>query len=128
MKLIKKDVIEKNLIKTMNEKLTDVFQMINEIIVKKVEPEKLNITFAESDLADVRKSSILGSASYLLSNLTGAKGPLSLNTIVNLLTNDTGLVSLKQLYKDGYSGEYLFPGYDGAVKAMKNRIRLERLL
>ena len=35
---------------------------------------------------------------------------------------------LKQLYKDGYSGEYLFPGYDGAVKAMKNRIRLERLL
>ena len=98
--LIKKDVIEKNLIKTMNEKLTDAFQMLNEIIVKKVEPEKLNITFAESDLADVRNSRILGSASYLLSNLTGAKGPLSLNMIVNLLTNDTGLVSLKQLYKE----------------------------
>ena len=37
--LIKKNVIEKNLIKTMNEKLTDVFQMVNEIIVKKVSYE-----------------------------------------------------------------------------------------
>ena len=104
--LIKKNVIEKNLIKTMNEKLTDVFQKVNEIIVKKVDPEKLNITFAESDLADIRTSRILGSASYLLSNLTGARGPLSLNMIVNLLTNDTGLVSLKQLYKEEIHFEF----------------------
>ena len=104
--IIKKNVIEKTLIKTMNEKLTDVFQMINEIIVKKVEPDKLNITIPKSDLADVRNSSILGSASYLLSNLTGAKGPLSLNMIVDLLTNDTGLVQLKQIYKEEIHFEF----------------------
>ena len=104
--VIKKNVIEKNLIKTMNEKLTEAFQMLNEIIVKKVEPDKLNITIAQSDLADVRNSSILGSASYLLSNLTGAKGPLSLNMIVDLLTNDTGLVQLKQIYKEEIHFEF----------------------
>ncbi|WP_405310100.1 FRG domain-containing protein [Methanobrevibacter sp.] len=32
---------------------------------------------------------------------------------------------LKDLYRDGYSEEYLFPGYGGAVKAMENRIKLE---
>lgn len=32
---------------------------------------------------------------------------------------------LKDLYREGYSEEYLFPSYDGAVKAMKNRIKLE---
>lgn len=35
---------------------------------------------------------------------------------------------LKELYADGYSEEYLFPGYDGAVKAMENRVKLEKLL
>lgn len=35
---------------------------------------------------------------------------------------------LKELYADGYSEEYLFPGYGGAVKAMENRVKLEKLL
>ena len=41
--LIKTNVIEKNLIKTMNEKLGEVFQKINELITSKIEPDKLNI-------------------------------------------------------------------------------------
>ena len=33
---------------------------------------------------------------------------------------------LKELYLDGYSEEYLFPGYKGVVDAMKNRMELEK--
>lgn len=33
---------------------------------------------------------------------------------------------LKELYLDGYSEKYLFPGYKGVVDAMKNRIELEK--
>lgn len=32
---------------------------------------------------------------------------------------------LEELYKEGYSEEYLFPGYEGVVKAMKNKHKLE---
>ena len=96
--LIKTNVIEKNLIKTMNEKLGEVFQKINELITSKIEPDKLNILIDKSDLADVRKSPILGSAAYLLTNLTGAHGPLNLNLLVDLFTNDTGLIQLKKFY------------------------------
>ena len=34
---------------------------------------------------------------------------------------------LKKLYLDGYSEEYLFPGYKGVADAMKNRIALEKV-
>ena len=34
---------------------------------------------------------------------------------------------LKKSYLDGYSEEYLFPGYKGVADAMKNRIVLEKV-
>lgn len=34
---------------------------------------------------------------------------------------------LRKLYLDGYSEEYLFPGYKGVADAMKNRIALEKV-
>ena len=104
--LIKTNVIEKNLIKTMNEKLGEVFQKINELITSKIEPDKLNILIDKSDLADVRKSPILGSAAYLLTNLTGAHGPLNLNLLVDLFTNDTGLIQLKKFYNKDIHFEF----------------------
>ena len=104
--LIKTNVIEKNLIKTMNEKLGEVFQKINELITSNVEPDKLNILIDKSDLADVRKSPILGSAAYLLTNLTGAHGPLNLNLLVDLFTNDTGLIQLKKFYNKDIHFEF----------------------
>ena len=106
LKLIKSNVIEKNLIKTMNEKLEDMFEIVNHIILNGVEPDKLNILTNQSDLADVRNSSILGSVAYLLSNLTGADGPLSLNNIVNIFTNDTGVIHLKKIYKEEIHFEF----------------------
>lgn len=35
---------------------------------------------------------------------------------------------LKELYLEGYSEEYLFPGYDGVTKSIINRIKLKNLL
>lgn len=35
---------------------------------------------------------------------------------------------LKELYRDGYSEEYLFPGYSGAILAMENQVKLEKIL
>ena len=35
---------------------------------------------------------------------------------------------LNELYKEGYSEEYLFPGYDGVTQSVKNRINLDKLL
>ena len=98
LKLIKTNVIEKNLIKTMNEKLEEAFEIVNHIILNGVQPDKLNITINKTDIADIRKSSIIGSVAYLLSNLTGADGPLSLNNIINIFTNDTGIIHLKKIY------------------------------
>ena len=96
--IIKKDLIENNLIKLLNEKLAEMFETVNDIILNGVDPEELHILTNKADLADVRKSPILGSIAYLLSNLTGANGPLSLNNIINIFTFDTGIIHLKKLY------------------------------
>ena len=106
LKLIKTNVIEKNLIKTMNEKLEGAFEIVNHIILNGIQPDKLNITINEKDLADIRNSSIIGSVAYLLSNLTGADGPLSLNNIINIFTNDTGIIHLKNIYKEDIHFEF----------------------
>ena len=98
LKFIKEDMIEAKLVEVMNTKLADAFQFVNNIILYGVDPEELHITIDKKDIADVRNSSILGSVAYLLSNLTGANGPLSLNNIVNIFTFDTGIFHLKDIY------------------------------
>lgn len=35
---------------------------------------------------------------------------------------------LKELYSEGYSEEFLFPGYKGVSDTIKNRVKLERLI
>ena len=106
LKLIKKDVIEKNIIQILNTKLEEMFGYVNELILKKTEPEKLNIIMDKNDLADVRESPVLGSISYLLTNITGINGPLSLNSLVNLFTNDTGIIKLKTFFKEEINFKY----------------------
>ena len=96
--LLKKNVIEKNIIQALNSKITEMFQFVNNIILNGVDPEKLTILIEESELSNIKKSPILGSLAYLLSNLTGINGPLSLNNIVNIFTYDTGFIRLKNLY------------------------------
>ena len=98
LKLIKTSIIEKKLIETMNKELGELFQKINDIILNGVVPKELNITIKEPDRADLKKSPIISAVGYLLSNLTGANGPLSLNNIANIITNDTGIFKLHEFY------------------------------
>ena len=100
LQLFKKDIIEKNIINVLNNKITEMFQYLNSIILNKVEPEELNILINETERANIKTSPIFGSVAYLLTNLTGANGPLSINDLVNLFTNDTGLIRLKSFYNN----------------------------
>ena len=77
LKLIKTSVIEKKLIETMNKQFEELFQKANNVIINGVEPKELNTTIKESDLADLKRSPIISTVGYLLSNLTGANGPLA---------------------------------------------------
>ena len=98
LKLIKTNVIEKNLIETMNTKIGRIFQKVNNIILNVVEPKTLNIAMKEQERIDLKKSSIISVVGYLLNNLTGANGPLSLNNLVNIFTFDTDIISLYEFY------------------------------
>ena len=98
LNLIKKDVIEKNIIQTLNTKLAEMFQYVNNIILNEVYPDELNILIDEPDRANLKNSPIIGSLAYLLTNLTGINGTLSLNSLVDIFTYDTGTFRLKDLY------------------------------
>ena len=98
LKFIKANVIEKNLIKKMNEKFQEAFEFVNHIILNRVEPDKLNITIAQNELADLRYSQILGSIALIFASFEGVNGSMSLNNITNMLTNNTGTLQLKQIY------------------------------
>ena len=78
LQLFKKDIIEKNIINVLNNKITEMFQYLNSIILNKVEPEELNILINETERGNIKTSPIFGSIAYLLTNLTGANGPLSI--------------------------------------------------
>ena len=106
LNLIKESVIEKNLIDLMNTKFGELFQMVNNIILNGVEPKPLNIAMKEQDRTDLKKSSLISAATYLLNNLTGAEGPLSLNNLVNIITYDTGIIQLHEFYNESIHFEF----------------------
>ena len=106
LRLIKSNVIEKKLIETMNTKLGELFQKANDIILNGVEPKQLNIVIKEQDRANLKRSPIISSIQYLLSNLTGANGPLSLNKLANIITNNTGIVHLHDFYNKSIHFEF----------------------
>ena len=106
LQLIKKDIMEKNITKTLNDKIMELFEFVNDIILGKVEPEELNILINDSDRVNLKNSPILGSVAYVLSNLTGTNGRLSINDLVNIFINDTGFIRLKNLYNKDIHFEF----------------------
>ena len=106
LKSIKSSVIEKNLIETMNTKLGELFQMANDIILNGAQPKPLNIVIKEQDRANLKKSPIISSVGYLLNNLTGTDGPLSLNNLINIITNDSGVIHLHEFYNKSIHFEF----------------------
>ena len=106
LKLIKTSVIEKKLIETMNTKFGELFQKVNNIIQNGVEPKELYISIKEQDRTDLKKSTLISAVGYLLNNLTGADGPLSLNNLVNIITKDTGVIHLHEFYNKSIHFEF----------------------
>ena len=114
LKMIKTNLIEKNLIETMNTKIGELFQKVNDIILNGVEPKPLNLAMKEQDRIDLKKSSIISAVGYLLNNLTGAEGPLSLNNLVNIITNDTGIIRLHEFYNKSIHFEFNLTNKDNS--------------
>ena len=82
----------------MNTKFGELFQKANDIILNGVEPKQLNIVIKWQDRVNLKKSPIISSIECLLSNLSGANGPLSINNLTNIHTNDIGIVRLHDFY------------------------------
>ena len=114
LRIIKKNIIEAKLIETMNTKLGELFEKVNKIILSGVEPDKLNITIKEQDLSNLRKSSLISAASYLLNNLTGIDGPLNLNKLVNMFTYNTGEIRLHEIYNKSIHFEFNLTNSDNS--------------
>ena len=72
--------------------------MANDIILNGAQPKPLNIVIKEQDRANLKKSPIISSVGYLLNNLTGTDGPLSLNNLINIITNDSRVLHLHEFY------------------------------
>lgn len=114
LNIIKSNVIEKNLVQTINTKLGGLFQKVNNIILNGVEPKKLNISINETDLSNLKQSPIISSVDFLLNNLTGVNGPLNLNHLVNLFTFYTGRINLRDFYNKSIHFEFNLTSQDNS--------------
>ena len=114
LNIIKSNVIEKNLVETINTKLGGLFEKANNIILNGVEPKKLNITIDESDLSNLKRSPIISSVDFLLNNLTGVNGPLNFNHLVNLFTFYTGRINLHDFYNKSIHFEFNLTDQDNS--------------
>ena len=103
---LKPEIIEPTLIDLMNIKIGGLFQKVNDIIINGTEPQKLNITINEKDVSDLRTSSLMSAVSYLLNNLIGINGPLDINSLINIITYDTGIIHLHEFYNKTINIEF----------------------
>ena len=110
LKIIKTNVIEKKLIETMDTELLKLFEKVNNIILNGVEPKELHISIKEQDRTDLKKSTLISAVGYLLNNLTGADGPLSLNNLVNIFTENTGIIQLHDFYNQSIHFKFNLTG------------------
>ena len=95
---IKESILEDSLKELMNTKIGELFQKANDLILNGVEPKQLNISLKEEDIADIKKSSLISAVGYLFNKLIGAEGPLNINSLVNIITRDTGIIQLHEFY------------------------------
>ena len=87
--------------KIISTEFTNLFNMANNLILNGTQPIPLNITIDK--FSDLRKSSLIDTARFLLSNFTGADGPLNFNNIINNITNNTGEIHLHDFYNETIS-------------------------
>ena len=103
---LKPEIIEPTLIDLINIQFGRLFQNVNDIIINGIEPQKINITINEKDISDLRTSSLMSAVSYFLNNLIGINGPLDINSLMNIITYDTGIIHLHEFYNKTINFEF----------------------
>ena len=105
---LKPEIIEPTLIDLMNNKIGGLFQEVNDIIINGTEPQKINITINEKEISDLRTSSLTSAVYYLINKLIGIDGPLNINSLINIITYDTGIIHLHEYYNQSINFEFNF--------------------
>ena len=103
---LKSSIIEDTLIELMNTKIGELFQKANDMILDGVEPTKLNISLKDEDISDIKKSALINAVGFLLNKLIGVDGPLNINKLVNIITQNTGIIQLHEFYNKSINFEF----------------------
>ena len=103
---LKSSIIEDALIELMNTKIGELFQKANDMILDGVEPTKLNLSLKDEDISDIKKSALINAVGFLLNKLIGVDGPLNINKLVNIITQNTGIIQLHEFYNKSINFEF----------------------
>jgi len=103
---LKSSIIQDTLIELMNTKIGELFQKANDMILDGVEPTKLNISLKDEDISDIKKSALINAVGFLLNKLIGVDGPLNINKLVNIITQNTGIIQLHEFYNKSINFEF----------------------
>ena len=98
--VLKQDIIEKSLVEFLNLKIGNLFQKLNNMVQNNILPKQLNISIDDNELMNLKKSNLISTVSFILNNITGINGPLNINSLVNIITNDSGIIYLKDFYSE----------------------------
>ena len=80
---------------------TALFDYANSLILNGSDPMPLNITI--ENVGDIKESNLIDTVNFLLNNFTGADGPLNFNSLINIISNDTGEIHLHDYYNETIS-------------------------
>ena len=81
----------------IGDEFTIMFSSVNQVIYNYLnDTSPIHIDIGEG-MSDLRKSILIDFARFLLTNFTGIDGPLSVNTIINKISNNTGILSLSEV-------------------------------
>jgi hypothetical protein len=102
----------------VHDKATDLFGMLNGIVrpfLNETLPRKIPVDVPA--MVDMRWSPIIDTGRFLLNSFTGANGTLNFNRLINLLSNNTGNLTLAQFYNETISFTIDIPSMGGSITA-----------
>ena len=85
----------------ISKKLTELFAKANNLILNGSMPIPLNVSI--HNISDLRKSSLIDTVSFIINDFTGVDGPLNFNKVINIITNNTGIIYLHDFYNETIS-------------------------
>ena len=84
----------------ISKKLTELFAKANNLILNGSMPIPLNVSI--HNISDLRKSSLIDTVSFIINDFTGVEGPLNFNKVINIITNNTGIIYLHDFYNEQF--------------------------